>query len=294
MTLIFFGGAAVAWICLALPNALAIQFLLRRMRGEAPNYWNAFFATVVSGATAQLASLALFFAFGSAASLLVFFILAVFLYSKLLRLPSGNEVSYGQSLAILFMQFVLPVALLFSFPVLDVSGKSFIGDFLAEYGSYLLFLLVFFVLFFTYNPYRKSREGSLDKPRQEDTSRKFSVAHNDEQDSLGMADPSNSKKPAPFQSVGNDHQAKENARAAVGPGMLQGPSGAIRLSGIAIVLSCLFPPWCIQTQVRTVHVGYSFFLNPPGPGTTVNTSLLLVQICAIFLCGAAFWLAGRK
>jgi hypothetical protein len=336
MTLIFFGGAVIAWICLAVPNAFALQLVLRKIRGEAPHYWNAFFTTAISGVAVQFAGLVLSLALGSAASLLASFILPAFLYSKLLRLPSGSEVSLGQTLAIICAQLTLTIALLISLFYISVllfywepidivllrwynqiinfivgnsgtishassdraelvtSGEASIGTFLADYGSYLAFLLVFLVLFFAFNPYRKSREGSLKQTSQATTSGKDSAASDELKDSLGIDGVSTAKIPDPVKLSENAMKTEENTRAKVAPGMLQGPSGAIRISGFAIILSCLFPPWCIQTQVRTVHVGYSFFLNPPGPSTTVNTSLLLVQVCAIFLCGIAFWLAGRK
>ncbi|MFM7610616.1 MAG: hypothetical protein ACKO9A_17335 [Alphaproteobacteria bacterium] len=112
MTLVVFGGAVVGWICLAVPNAFALQLVLRKMRGEAPHYWNAFFTTAISGLAVQIAGLLLSLAWGTAASLWAFFILSAFLYSKLLRLRSGSEVSLGQSLAIIFAQFILTIAIL--------------------------------------------------------------------------------------------------------------------------------------------------------------------------------------
>jgi len=72
MTLVVFGGAVVGWICLAVPNAFALQLVLRKMRGEAPHYWNAFFTTAISGLAVQIAGLLLSLAWGTAASLWVF------------------------------------------------------------------------------------------------------------------------------------------------------------------------------------------------------------------------------
>ena len=109
---VVFGGAVVGWICLAVPNAFALQLMMRKMRGEAPHYWNAFFTTAISGVAVQIAGLLLSLALGSAASLWAFFILSAFLYSKLLRLPSGSEVSLGQSLAIICAQLTLTITLL--------------------------------------------------------------------------------------------------------------------------------------------------------------------------------------
>ena len=109
---VVFGGAVVGWICLAVPNAIALQLVMRKMRGEAPHYRNAFFTTAISGVAVQIAGLLLSLALGSAASLWAFFILSAFLYSKLLRLPSGSEVSLGQSLTIICAQLTLTIALL--------------------------------------------------------------------------------------------------------------------------------------------------------------------------------------
>ena len=303
---LFFVGNVIAWVCMAVPNAFLMQLLLRRMRGEAPHYQNAFFVTATSGVAAQLAGFALLSSVGAPASLLGSLILVVFLYSKLLRLPSGGEVSHGQSLAIICAQFILTSAILLSFFYIFLelgassqsgivaSGAVSLDTWLADYGSYLAFMLVFLVIFFAYTPYRKSRKGTLTLPIQASTSEKDFVETSEWKGSTGMNGMSTDKNPDPSKASENDPKTKENSRSSVAPGILQGPSGAIRISGIAIILSCLFPPWCTQTRFGPVHVGYSFLLNPPGPGTTVNTGLLLVQICAVFLCGIAFWLAGRK
>jgi hypothetical protein len=308
------------WICIAIVNVFLVQFLLQRMRGEAPHYLNAFFATAISGVAAQLAGFALFSSFGAPASLLGSLILGVFLYSKLLRLPSGGEVSYGQSLVIVFAQFILIISTLLSFlyvflergassqsggvasrdvarafdPWAGFESINAFDSFLRDYGSYLAFMLVFIVIFLSFNPYRKSRQSARTLPVHAKKSEKEFVESSQLKGSTEMDGEPTDKDPDPSKASANHLKTRENTRTSVAPGMLQGPSGAIRISGIAIILSCLFPPWCIQAQVRTTHVGYRFFLNPPEPGTTVNTSLLLVQICAIFLCGAAFWLAGRK
>jgi hypothetical protein len=115
MTLVVFGGAVVVWISLAAPNAFALQLVLRKMRGEAPQFWNALFVTAIAGLAVQIVGLVLSLAWGTAASLWAFFILSAFLYSKLLRLSSGSEVTFGQSLAIICAQFTLTIALLILF-----------------------------------------------------------------------------------------------------------------------------------------------------------------------------------
>ncbi|MFN6250506.1 MAG: hypothetical protein ACK4Y5_00275 [Acetobacteraceae bacterium] len=180
-------------------------------------------------------------------------------------------------------------------PVPDVaSGAVSLDTFLADYGSYMAFMLVFLVIFFAYNPYRNSRKGTLTPPIKASTSEKEFVATSEWKGLTGMNGMPTDKNPDPSKASGNNLKTDENTRSSFVPGILQGPSGAIRISGIAMILSCLFPPWYRQTRFGGVHVGYSFFLSPPGSNTTVDTGLLLVQICAIFLCGVAFWLAARK
>ncbi len=303
---VVFVGNVFAWVCMAVPNAFLMQLLLRRMRGEAPYHRNAFFITATSGVAAQLAGFALLSSIGAPASLLGSLLLVMFLYSKLIRLPSGGEVSHGQSLVIICAQFILTSAILLSFfyvflelgassqSGIVASGAVSLDTLLADYGSYMAFMLGCLVIFFAYNPYNKPRRRTLPLPIQASTSEKEFLETSERRGSTGMIGVPTDKNPDPSKASENDLKTKETSRSSVAPGILQGPSGAIRVSGIAIILSCLFPPWCTQTRFGPVHVGYSFLLNPPGPGTTVNTSLLLVQICAIFLCGIAFWLAGRK
>jgi putative effector of murein hydrolase LrgA (UPF0299 family) len=71
--------------------------------------------TAISGVAAQLAGFALLSSIGLPASILGSLILVMFLYSKLLRLPSGGEVTLGQSLAIVCAQFILTSSSLLSF-----------------------------------------------------------------------------------------------------------------------------------------------------------------------------------